>query len=820
MNDLKFAFRQLLKNPGFTAVAVLTLALGIGATTAIFSVVYAVVLRPLPFPESERLVAIWTQTPQVERLPMAPANHHDLRAQNTVFEDIAISSRVQNYNLTGDGEPERLSATRVAANLFPLLRAQPALGRGFTDEENQPGRDRVVILSHGLWQRRYAADPNIVGKTIRLENLLHTVVGVMRAEFHYPTRDMQIWTPLTIDPEDPKFKARTGFGYLAVARLKPGVTVQQAQTELNVIASRLAERYPSNRNVRFNVTPLRHDIAGVARRPLIMLLGAALGLLLIGCCNLVNLLLTRALARSRETAVRSALGATQAHLIRQAATELLPILALGSLLGVLTANWGVKLMIPWLPATLPRIDEIQVNLPVLLFSGVILFATATLVLLLPAIQAFRPDLLTTLRDDSRTSAGTVSKVTTRHLLVVGQVALTVILLAGAGLLIRSFAALKDVNPGFRLPGVLTLELTIPSYKYGRDDEVTAFYQRVLEQVRALPEVEAAGLGNRLPLTGISGLSSIEFERTNQEPGNLEATDETTVTPDYFRAMGIQLLQGRSFTEQDTTNAPSVVVVDERVARLAWPGQNPIGKRVRGGANRPWAEVVGVVAHVRHESLESDQRLQIYWNYLQRARSGMTLVVRTSGLRRTEMIGATNRGQEASATQAGDARLLINPVLGAIKSVDPDQPAHAVRTLSEVLDRYLALRWFNTVVVSLFAGASLLLAMVGIYGVIGWTVNQRTREIGVRMALGAQRSAVLALVLGRGFKLAAAGIVLGLIGAAALTHLLRGLLFAVEPTDPITFAAVPVLLVGVALLACWLPARRAARVDPMEALRYE
>ena len=799
MNDLKFAFRQLLKNPGFTAVAVLTLALGIGATTAIFSVVYAVVLRSLPFPESERLVAIWTQTPQVDRLPMAPANHRDLQSQAAVFEDIALSSRLQNCNLTGDGEPERLSTTHVAANLFPLLRVQPALGRGFTEEENQPGRDRVVILSHGLWQRRYAADPNIVGKTIRLENMLHTVVGVMNPAFYYPTRDIQIWRPLTIDLEDPKFKARTGFGYLAVARLKPGVTVQQAQTEVNVIASRLAQRYPaSNKDVRFNVTPLRHDIAGVARRPLIVLLGAALGLLLIGCCNLVNLLLARALARSRETAVRSALGATQGRLFRQAAAELFPILALGSLVGVLAANWGIKLMIPWLPATVPRIDEIQMNLPVLLFSGAILFITAALVLLLPAMQAFHSDLVATLREDSRTSSGTARKVTIRHLLVVGQVALTVILLAGAGLLMRSFAALKDVNPGFRPPGVLTLELTIPSYKYGRDAEVSAFYQRVLEQVRALPAVESAGMGNRLPLTGISGLSSIEFERANQEPGTLEATDETTITPDYFRAMGIQLLQGRSFTEQDTTNAPSVVVVDERVARLAWPGENPIGKRVRGGPQRPWAEVVGVVGHTRHENLESDRRLQIYWNYLQRARSGMTLVVRTSG----------------------DARLLVNSVLGAIKAVDPDQPAYAVRTMSEVTDRYLALRWFNTVVVSLFAGSSLLLAMVGIYGVIAWTVRQRTREIGIRMALGAQRSTVLALVLGNGLKLAVAGIVLGLIGAMALARLLHSLLFGVGPTDPITFAAVPALLVSAALLACWLPARRAAKVDPMEALRCE
>ena len=797
MNDFRYAFRQLLKNPGFAAVAVLTLALGIGATTAIFSVVYAVVLRPLPFPESERLVAIWTQTPQVDRLPMAAANQKDLKSQNTVFEDIALLSRVANYNLTGDGEPERLLAARIAANLLPLLRVKPVLGRGFTENENQPGQDRAVILSHSLWQRRYAGDPNIIGKTIRLENFPHTVVGVMSPEFQYPTRDVQIWTPLTINPDD--FLTRTGFGHLSVGRLKPGVTLEQAQNEVNVIATRLAQQYPeANKDVRFHVTLLRRDIAGVARSPLIVLLCAAFGLLFIGCCNLANLLLARALTRSRETAVRSALGATRSRLVRQAAVELLPILAAGSLAGLLTATWGIELLIPWLPATLPRVEEIRVNLPVLLFSGAILFIMAALVLLLPAMQPFRTDPGATLQEDSRTSSGTAGKAMMQNLLVVGQVTLTVILLTGAGLLIRTFSALKDVDPGFRPQGVLSLQLAIPRNKYGEDDQVAGFCQRILEQVRALPGIEAAGMGNRLPLGGPSGLSSVEFERTNGERATLDATDETTTTPGYFQAMGIPLLQGRSFSEQDATNTSLVVVVDEAVARLAWPGANPLGKHMRSSPNSPWAEVVGVVGHIRHERLESDQRLQIYWNYLQRVRDNMVLVLRTSG----------------------DPRLLVGPVLGAIKVVDPDQPAYAIRTMSEVLDRYLGLRWFNAVVVSLFATSSLLLAMVGIYGVIAWTVSQRTREMGVRMALGAQRSTVLALVLRRGLKLAGIGIALGLIGAMVLTQLLRGLLFGVGPTDPFTFAAVPLLFGLVALLACLIPARRAANVDPMEALRCE
>jgi putative ABC transport system permease protein len=797
MNDLKFAFRQLLKNPGFTAVAVLTLALGIGATTAIFSMVYAVVLRPLPFPDSERLVAVWTQTPQFDRLPMAAANHRDLKSRATVFEDIAILSRIANFNLTGDGEPERLAAARISANLFLLLRVKPALGRGFTEEEDQPGQDHVVILSYGLWQRRYASDSNIIGKLIRLEDIPHTVVGVMGPEFQYPTRGVQIWTPLTFVPAD--FRTRTGYTYLTVARLKPGINLEQAQAEVNFISTRLEQQYPgSNKDLRFRVTPLRRDIADLAQKPLIVLLGAALGLLLIGCCNLANLLLARALARSLETAVRSALGATRSRLIRQAAAELLPILVLGALVGVLAADWGIKLVIPWLPAALPRVEEIQLNLPVLLFSGAILFVTAALVLLLREMQASRFEFVSGLREGARTSSGTAGNTTIRNLLVVGQVALTVILLSGSGLLIRTFAALKDVNPGFRSQGVLSLQLAISRNKYDGDDKVAGFCQRILEQVHALPAVEAAGFCNRLPLEGFSGMSSVYFERADQEPGTLEATDETTTTPDYFRAMGIPVLQGRSFTEQDTTNAPLVVVVDERVARLAWPGESPLGKRVRSSPNAPWAEVVGVVGHIRHENLDRDQRLQIYWNYLQRPRVGMTLVVRTSG----------------------DARVLVDPVLGAIKAVDPDQPAYAVRTLTEVLNQSLAIRRFNTVVVSIFAGASLLLAMVGIYGVIAWTVRQRTREMGVRLALGAQRGAVLALVMRGGLRLAGAGIVLGLIGAMGLTQLLRSLLFGVGPTDPLTFAAVPILLVSAALLACWLPARGAANVDPMEALRYE
>ena len=793
--ELRFALRSHRKSPGFSVVAILTLALGIGATTAIFSVVYAVVLRPLPFGDPERLVAIWTNTPQVDRLPMAAANHRDIKAQSTLLEDVAIVRATANYNLTGDGEPEWLQGSGIPSNLFPLLRVEPLLGRGFTPEENQPGNDRSVILSHALWKRRYGGDVNIIGKAIRLENVPYTVVGVMGANFQFPARDTQLWTPLTINPAD--FQTRTGFGHLAIARLKPNATVSQLQDELNIIATRLAQQYGGvNTNVRFTVAPLRQDIAGPATKPLVTLLAASFGLLLIGCCNLANLLLTRTLSRSRETAVRSALGASRGQLVMHAAAELLPLLFVGAILGLLVAQLGVRLLVPLMPTTLPRMDEIAVNLPAMLFSIAVLSVTAILVMIIPIRQMRRVNLVSTLRQDTRTS--TAGRTRVRDALVVGQVALTVVLLTGAGLLIRSFAALKDVDPGFRSNAILSMRLAIPRNKYKEDQKVTALCQNILERVRALPQVEVAGMSNRLPLSGPSGLSTIEFERPGESPGSISATDDTTITPDYLRAMDIPLLRGRFFSEADNAGSALVVILDEQVAKRAWPGENPIGKRVRSGPSSPWAEVVGVVGHIRHEKLETDERLQIYWNYQQRARDRMSLVVRTSV----------------------DPHSLVTPVLNTIRSVDPDQPAFAIKTMSEVVDQTLSLRWFNALVVSLFAVSSLLLAMIGVYGVIAWNVKQQTREIGVRVALGANRNAVLMMVLGKGLRMTAAGIGAGLLGSFILTRFLRSLLFGVGQTDPLTFAVVPLLLIIAAVLASLIPARRAIKVDPLVALRHE
>jgi putative ABC transport system permease protein len=793
--DVRFGLRMLRKSPGFSLVVILTLALGIGATTAIFSVVYGVVLRPLPFGDSERLVAIWTHTPQVSRLPLAAADYVDIKQQTSVFEDIAILRATLNYNLSGQGEPEWLQASGIPSNLFPLLKVEPLLGRGFTAEENQPGRDHEVILSHALWQRRYAGDRNIIGKNILLENVPYTVVGVMGPSFQYPSRDIQIWTPLTINPAN--FQTRTGYAHLAVARLRAGVAVEQAQNELTTIAARLAQQYPVNKTVSFGVAPLREDIASPTQKPLVILLAASLGLLLIGCCNLANLLLTRTLTRSRETAVRRALGASHYQLLLQAIAELSPLLSIGAIVGLLAANWGINSLLQLLPASLPRAEEISINFPVMLFGVGLLIVTTAIVLIVPLHQMNRSNLVATLRQDSRTSTSSKTKI--RNLLVVSQVTLTVMLLTGAGLLIRTFAALKEVDPGFRSSGVLSLRLAIPRNKYQQDQRVAELCHTILERVTALPAVESAGMGNRLPLSGPSGLSTIEFERGDgQEPGSLAATDDTTITPDYLRTMNIPLLRGRFFTEQDNNDSPLVVILDEEVARRAWPGEDPIGKRVRSGPTSRWAEVIGVVGHIRHEKIESDERLQIYWNYWQRPRDRMSLVVRTSG----------------------NPHALVTSVLNAIRSVDPDQPAFAVRTMSEVVDQSISLRWFNAFIVSLFAGSSLLLAMVGIYGVISWTVKHQTREIGVRIALGANRRAVLMLVLGKGLRITAAGVILGVLGSFVLTRFLRSLLFGVSQTDPYTFIAVPSLLMAVAALACFLPALRAIRVDPLTALKCE
>jgi putative ABC transport system permease protein len=796
--DLVYGARLLRRSPAFAAASVAIVALGLGAVTAIFSVVYGVVLRPLPYPDPDRLVALWTRAPRL-RLPRAfvnAADYRDWRAQNDVFEDVALVRHIANFNLTDDGEPERVLGARVSANLFGVLGVTPALGRTFSEDEDEIGHDDVVLLSDGLWRRRFAADPSVVGRRVRLSGIPHTVVGVMRPDFRYPGREFQLWTPLTVDPNVITRKTG-GYDFLAVARLKPGVSVAAAQSEMDTIARRLEAAYPaSNRQVGFEVVPMLADVVTPVRPALLVLLGAVGCLLLIACLNLSNLLGARAITRTREFAVRLALGASRGRLALQALAEVTPILALGGALGVTAAVWAVKAFIPLAPAGLPRVEGVAVNAPVLAFSASMLALTGIVAGLVPAFQAWRSDLAGATREGGRSSAGGRRQSRLGSLLVVGQVALTVPLLVGAGVLVRSFSALSRIDPGFRADNVLSLHLAIPRSKYPKDPDVAAFCGRLIERVAAVPGVAAVGAVNRLPLGGVGQVGSVELDR----PGAGEAiVDWRTVTPGYFDALGIPLREGRVFTDHDTETAPPVGVIDEQIARATWPGESALGKRFRiPVASFPWVEIVGVVGHVRHDGLDVDPRPQVYWNYRQRAQDRMVLVV---------------RGRQ-------DARALVPAVLQAIRAVDPEQAAYDVRPMDQVLERSLAQRWLNTVLLGAFGGIALLLASVGVYGVVAFGVTRRLREFGIRMALGAERSQVTRLVLGRAVLLAAGGTVLGLFAAAVLAGAMQSLVFGVAPRDGLSFAAASAVLLAVALLASYLPARRAASVDPMVTLRCE
>ncbi len=800
LNDFRYALRMLCRNPGFTAVAVLTLALGIGATTAIFSVVYAVVLRPLPFGEPERLVALWTRAPKMgyPRAFVGAANHRDWRAQNHVFEDIALVRHVASFNLTGEGEPERLQGARVSANLFPVLKVQPVLGRAFREEEDEIGQDHVALLSHRLWQRRFGGDPHIVGKTIRLNGVLHDVAGVMSKEFNYPSREFDLWTLLSINPED--FQTRLGYNFLSVARLRPGVTLQQAQAEMDTIAARLEKQYPeTNEGIGVLVSPLLEDTAFSVCTALYVLLGAVGCMLLIACTNLANLLLVRATGRNREFAIRLALGASRSRLIQQSLVETIPLVVLGGGLGILFATWSLELFLPWMPASMPRVEEIRVSPEVLLFSTELMLLTGLIAGIWPAFQGSDTPLAGSLKQGSLTTSESQQRRRLRDFLVAGEIAVAVVLLASAGLLIRSFVQVKSLHPGFRTDRVLSMHLAISRSKYGTDREVARFCQSVLERLRSLPGIDSAGMVNRLPLGGGIQIGRLQFEGIDLPVNRLGDVDWRTVTPGYFQTLGIPLLRGRTFSDSDVEDSKPVGIIDDWIANRVWPNQNPVGQRFRiPFFDLPWVEIVGVVGHIRHDSLEADTRPQVYWNYHQRAQDRMALAVRTRE----------------------DPNRMIASIVGEIRALDPEQPVYDVRNMEDVVKRSLAPRWLNTVLLAAFASASLLLACIGLYGVIAYSVSQRTREFGIYMALGAQRRDVLSLVLGRGMKLAAIGLVIGVVSAIAVTRLLQSLLFGVSSTDPFTFVAIPVLLLTVALLACWLPARRAANIDPIVALRYE
>ncbi len=788
--------RLLRKQPTFTAAAALTLALGIGATTAMFSVVYGVLLRPLPFPEPDRVVRLWTVwKPSLGRAAVGAANARDWRAQNHVFEDIALIHTATSFNFTERGEPERLRGARVSASFFPLLRVTPLLGRTFAASENEIGRDNVVVLSHHLWVRAFGANPSIVGQTIHLNGAPTTVIGVMRPDFQYPTREFDLWTPITVPADE--YGERTAFSYSAIARLKPGVTIDQARADMHRVSMNLANEYRVNRRIEVGLAPLLDDMIGTVRRPLFILLGAVGVMLLIGCANLTNLLLARGVARRRELAVRAALGASRARLIEQSITELVPLLALGAALGLASATWIVHGLVPLLPADLPRVEAISINLPVLGFTMCVTMVIAVLVAVWPAVAVARSSVSGAATELSRASTLAPRRARLRDLLVIGQIATTMLLLVGAMVLMRSFIALRQVSPGFNADHVLSVHIAVPRPKYPLDDDVNAFFTQALERVHELPSVTAAGLVSRLPLSGNNQTGSVEIDgaRAAVRSPNVETR---SVSPEYFKVLEIPLLSGRAFLATDGEHAPQVAIVDERFARQIWPGENPIGKRIRESSTAPWNTVVGLVAHIKHRGLDDDSDPQIYWNYEQRSADRMALVIKTKV----------------------DPATLTHSVAEAIRSVDREQPIYDAMSLDDVVDRSLGQRRFQMLLLGTFAAIALMLASIGAYGVIAYGVGQRLREFGIRIALGARRRDVVTNVLARGGVLFGVGAVLGIGLATVAVRLLSTLVYSVAPRDLVSFALSTAVLFVVSMAACYIPARRAARVDPSIALRSE
>jgi putative ABC transport system permease protein len=800
--DAAYGTRLLRRSPTFAAASVLVVALGVSAVTAVFGVVYGVLLRPLPYPQPERLVQLWTRAPRLAmpRALVGAADFRDVREQSRVFESAALVRPIANFNLTGQGEPERLFGARVSPGLFGVLRVAPALGRAFSEDESRSGREPVVLLSHVLWMRRFAGDPAVVGRTIRLSGVPHVVVGVMGPDFQFPGREFEVWTPLTINPAELARK-EWPYNYRAVARLAPGVTLQQAQQTLDGIARRLEAAYPdSNREVGFEVVGMLDDAARPVRPALFSLMAAAACLLLIACLNLANLLAARGASRGRELAVRLALGASRGRLALQAIAEVLPVLAAGSVLGIAGAAGALTFFVPAAPTSLPRADQIALRAPVLAFSLAALAITGVAASLWPAALAWRARSSQAMGPGSRSGLGSAHQSRSRRGLVVAQIALALPLLAGTGLLLRSFDALQRVDPGFRGDKVLSLHLAIPRSKYTDDAQVAAFCARLLERVAELPGAVSAGMVNRLPLGGVPQLGALEFEdAAGGDPRRLPSADWRTASPGYFEAMGIPLLEGRAFTAADVPAAEPVGIVDEQVAKRVWPGRSPIGERFRiPSPGLPWVRVVGVVGHVRGDALDVDPRPQVYWPLRQRTQDRMALVVRTTR----------------------DPRSLQADVIRAVRELDPEQPVYDVRTMEQVVARSLASRRLSLALLACLAGAALLLASVGVYGLVAFGVVQRLREFGLRQAVGAGRGDITRLVLREGTVLALAGTLLGLLGALPLAGFLEELVFGVGPRDLPTLAGAGLLLLAVAALASYLPARRAAAVDPAAALRTE
>jgi putative ABC transport system permease protein len=794
--DLSFGLRLLTKAPAFGVAGITIVALGIGAVTAIFSVVYGVMLRPLPFREPDRLINLWSTMPgPLPRLYPNAADVTEWRRANRSFEDIAMVRLTANLNLVGDGEPERLQGGRFSPNLLPLLGVKPAIGRNFASDENLPGKDQVVLLSDGIWRRRFAGDPSVVGRTIQLNGLPHTVIGVMPPEFRYPTRDYQAWLPIVVDPRE--LTRQETQNYVVIGRLRPGVTVDQAHADMEAISQRIETQSPfSNHNRRVLLQPMLDSVVRDIRSPLVVLLTAASGLLLIACLNLSNLLSARAAARSAEYSVRLALGASRGRLAMQAIAEVVPMLGLGGALGIATAVVGVRAFVATAPAGVPRIESVAVSAPVFFVSLAVLVISGLIASIAPAVQAWRSDFTAMTKDGGRGATSGRRRARGRRIGVAAQIAVALPLLVGAGLLIRSAMALGEVDLGFRPDGVAAMHIAVSRTKHPTDVQVATYYDQLLENVRAVPGVQSAGMVNRLPLFA-GQTASIDVESASGKIVDVSAIDSRLVTPDYFATLGIALREGRAFGAVDDVNAPLSVIVDDRLASTMWPGTSALGKRLRR-TGEPWGTVIGVVAHIRAVGVDEDLRSQVYWSHRQLTQDRVALVVRGTG----------------------DPAALVKPVIDAIHAVDRDQPVYDVRTMDAVVARSLARRNLTTMLITTFGGIALVLAAVGIYGVVAYGVTQRLREFGIRIALGATSAEVSRLVLREGTSMALAGAGVGIVAALVLSGVMSNLVFGVAPRDAISLGAATVTLIGVAVIASYIPARRASAVDPAVTLRSE
>ena len=815
--DVRYGARMLLKNPGVTVIVIIALALGIGANTAIFSVVNAVLIRPLPYDESERLIFLNEKSAVLDEMSISYPNFTDWRTHNQTFEKMGVYNRAS-YNLTGAGEAERIITGQVSADLFSVLRVNALHGRVFTNEEDKPGGTPVVVLSYPLWQRRFGGQTSILNQAITLNGKSYTVIGVMPESYAYPSR-VEMWVPVGQLSDQPSWQSRGNHpGLYGVARLKPGATFEQADADMNTLAANLEKQYPdTNAGTRVRLRPLLEIFVVDVRRALWVIFGAVGFVLLIACANIANLLLARATARKKEMAIRTAVGASRWRIARQLLTESVLLSVIGGSIGLVLARWGVDLILYVSPNAIPRSREIGLDWKVLAFTVGISFLTGILFGLIPAIQAGEVDVHETLKETGR---GTTGRQWLRSSLVVVEVATTLVLLIGAGLMIRSFYMLQKVNPGFSHEQLTSFSVSLPQKKYTNEEARASFYNRLLENIRALPGVESAAAASGLPLGNNGWQTGFVIEgRPLPPPEQTPLMEACLVTPDYFKAMNIPVLRGRVFTDRDDRShlagrdlsklnenqrdiaGVNSIVIDEEFARRYWPNEDAVGKRVKLGnaADAPSLEVLGVVGRVKMESLsQDDNRVQGYFAFAQTPSGSMTVVIKA----------------------ASDPNQLISSVRGAVKEIDPDQPIYSPRTMDEIRAESVAPERLNLTLLSLFATIALVLAIVGIYGVMSYSVTQRTHEIGIRMAIGARPLDVFKMILGHGMKLALIGVGLGLVGAFILTRYMATMLFGVEPTDATTFGGLSILLTAVALLACYLPGRRATKVEPTISLRYE